>query len=91
MEELQFPGKSPSRVPNNFRFDSGSVEATGGPKSDKIELTGIGIFGGEADSEADSKAYLDQVEDSGEEADPKAKRRTHPMKNRADAEALPKF
>ena len=68
MEELQFPGKSPSRVPNNFRFDSGSVEATGGQKSDKIELTGIGIFGGEADSEAEEKLdsatdeeYVDEI------------------------------
>ena len=42
-----------------------------------------------ADHEAASE--VDQVEDSGEEADPKAKRRTHPMKNRADAKALPKF
>ncbi len=42
-----------------------------------------------ADHEAASEA--DQVEDSGEEADSKANRRTHPMKNRADAEALPKF
>jgi hypothetical protein len=47
-----------------------------------------------ANHEATSEA--DQVEDSGKEADSKANRgrgkaRTHPMKNRADAEALPKF